>query len=137
MCRYSVNIRQPPGVCRGPVIGRHQRSAAQYQFPRSVWHRGRPSLASSPTNPVPLPYQQLAMISMPVPDPSMPLPTSRGPLTSVQVDDHGALLHAAELLAALFRRTLAEAPLMTRENLGVWLDWHTRLEGLMVRGLTT
>ena len=77
------------------------------------------------------------MISMPVPDPSMPRPTSRGPLTSVQVDDHGALLHAVELLAALFRRTLAEAPLMTRENLGVWLDWHTRLEGLMVRGLMT
>ena len=25
---------------------------------------------------------------------------------------------------------------MTRENLGVWLDWQTRLEGLMVRGLT-
>ena len=26
---------------------------------------------------------------------------------------------------------------MTRENLGVWLDWHTRLEGLMLRDLTT
>ena len=92
---------------------------------------------SSPTNLIPLPYQQLDMISMPVPDPSMPLPTSRGPLTSVQVDDHEVLLHVVELLAALFHRTLAKAPLITHENLGVWLDCHTRLEGLMVRGLTT
>lgn len=70
---------------------------------------------------------------MSIPDPSAPLPTSRGPLTSAQVTEHGPLLHAAELLAALFRRTLAEAPSMTRENVPEWLDWHTRLEGLMVR----
>ena len=136
MCNYNVIYGSQGGMPR-PCHWTPPALSCIVPLPTLRLAPRRPSLASSPTNLVLLPYQQLAMISMPVPDPSMPLPTSRGPLTSVQVDDHRALLHAAELLAALFRRTLAEAPLMTRENLGVWLDWHTRLEGLMVRGLTT
>lgn len=70
---------------------------------------------------------------MSVPNFSVPLPTFRDPLTSAQVGEHGPLLHTTELLAALFRHTFAGALSMTRNNMAEWLDWHIRLEGLMVR----